>query len=153
MTGDVRVMVTTTFGSVAVEIFMAASSGTTLRSYFSSVTFCHKNKIATDYFSPLKQKLFRILIVYHWKPILTARCAGRRSATLFRSIFVGLSTRKKENNLQLANWSWYVIKGFQSNYSRSRYNIHERQLFKRRIQNNFLTVTKHNQINIKAFMK
>lgn len=39
MIGDVRVTVTTIFGSVNVQILMADSSGTVLMSYFSSAIF------------------------------------------------------------------------------------------------------------------
>lgn len=44
MTGDVKVIVTTTLGSVVVTIFIAASSYATLISYFSSVTFCQTKR-------------------------------------------------------------------------------------------------------------
>lgn len=50
MTGDVKVIVTTTLGSVVVTIFIAASSYATLISYFSSVTFCQvKKKIIENF--------------------------------------------------------------------------------------------------------
>ena len=50
ITGDVRVMVTTTLGSVAVLMVSPAFSGTILISYFSSVTFCKKQILKIFWF-------------------------------------------------------------------------------------------------------